>query len=98
MRSGFRVFVEAERQAPARHKAERSIGHGFQQSVAAGASILRDFGLQRNADASLRMVCLMDGVVAPESAVIVPEVMVGFGGLVVLHAPTETQGIGQALS
>ena len=98
MRSGFRVFVEAERQAPARHKAERSIGHGFQQSVAAGASILRDFGLQRNADASLGMVCLMDGVVAPESAIIVPEVMVLLGGFVLVHAPTETQGIGQALS
>ena len=79
MLSGFRVFVEAERQATARHEAERSIGDGLQQSIAAGPGILCDFGLQGNADAPLGKICLMDGVVAPESAIIVPEVMVGFG-------------------
>ena len=98
MLSGSRVFVETERQAPARHEAERSIGDRFQEGIAAGAGILCDFGLQRNADASLGIICLMDGVVAPESAVVVPEVMVGFGGLVVLHAPIPAEGVGQSLS
>ena len=95
MLSGLGATPEAGRQAPARHEAERSIGDRLQKGIAAGPGILCDFGLQGNADASLGVICLMDGVVAPVSAVIIPEVMVGFGRLVVLHAPIRARGVRQ---
>ena len=79
MLRGLGQIPKGERHVQARHEAERSIGDLFQEGIAAGASILCDFGMQGNADAPLGKICLMDGVVAPESAIIVPEVMVGFG-------------------
>jgi hypothetical protein len=43
------------------------------------------------------MVGLMDRVVAPVSAVVVPDVVVGIR-IFIFHAPTSTKGVGHLLS
>ena len=74
------------------------LGSRLHQEVAQGAGDGDVFRAERDADALLGVVVVVDGVVAPVGAVVVPEVVVWVGIFVRFHAPTRTQGVGHPLS
>lgn len=53
---------------------------------------------QRDAHPFLGVVIVVDGVVSPPSAVVVPDMVVRVVEVVVFHAPTSSEGVGQPLS
>jgi hypothetical protein len=75
----------------------RDGGRAAHDEVTLAAGLLAVFGAEGNADALLRVVGVVDGEVAPPSAVVVPDVVVGVRTMCV-HAPTSTEGVGYPLS
>ena len=67
------------------------------QEVAQSAGDRDVVGSQRDANPFLGVVVVVDRVVAPPSAVVVPDVVVGIR-IFIFHAPTSTEGVGHLLS
>jgi len=67
------------------------------EEVAQGAGDLDIVRSQRDAHPLLGVVVMVDRVVAPPGAVVVPNVVVGIG-IFIFHAPMATQGVGHPLS
>ena len=73
------------------------LGGRLHEEVAQGAGDLHIVRSKGDPDAFLGVVVLVDRVVAPISAVVVPNVVVGIR-VFVFHAPTSSQGVGHLLS
>ncbi len=72
-------------------------GRRIHEEVAQGAGYRDILRAQRNANPLLGVIVLVDRVMAPPNAVVVPDVVVGVG-MVVFHAPSSTRGVGHLLS
>ena len=70
---------------------------GFHEEVAQRSGDADIVGSQRDAHPLLGVVVLVNGVVAPVGAVVVPDVVVGIR-VFIFHAPTSAQGVGHPLS
>ena len=70
---------------------------GFEDGVPPAAGLVDILCFQRDAHAAGRCVGIVDCVVAPPGAVVVPDVVVGVRAMCV-HAPTSTEGVGHPLS
>jgi len=73
------------------------VGRGVQNGVPPAAGLVDVLRLQRYPHAAGRLVGVVNCVVAPPSAVVVPDVVVGVRTMCV-HAPTSTEGVGHPLS
>jgi hypothetical protein len=73
------------------------IGGVFKQVVPSLTGLLPVLGLQGHSHSLCCVVRAVDGVMTPVSAVIVPDVVIGVGMLRV-HAPTSSEGVGHRLS
>ncbi len=75
----------------------RNLGGCLHEEVPQGTGNLNVVRPERDSDAFLGVVVLVDRVVAPISAVVVPDVVVGIRVLI-FHAPTSTKGVRHPLS
>jgi len=73
------------------------LGGRLRQEVAQGAGDLNIVRSKRYSDAFLCVVVLVDSVVAPPGAIVIPDVVVGIG-IFIFHTPTSTEGAGHLLS
>ena len=73
------------------------IGRSVQNGVPPAAGLVDILRFQRYPHAACRLVGVVDCVVAPPGAVVVPDVVVGVRTMCV-HAPTSTEGVGHPLS
>jgi hypothetical protein len=73
------------------------IWRGVQNGVPPAAGLVDVFCLQGHPHSAGRLVGVVDRVVAPPGAVVVPDVVVGVR-IMCVHAPTSTEGVGHPLS
>ena len=73
------------------------LGGRLHKEVAQGSGDLHIVRSQRDPHPLLGVVVVVNRVVAPVSAVVVPDVVVGIR-VFIFHAPTATQGVGHPLS
>ena len=73
------------------------LGGRLHEEVPQGAGDRDVVGSQRDANPFLGVVVVVDRVVAPPSAVVVPDVVVGIR-IFIFHVPTSTEGVGHLLS
>ena len=74
-----------------------NVGRSIQNGVPPAAGLVDILRLQGHPHAAGRLVGVVDRVVAPPGAVVVPDVVVGVRTMCV-HAPTSTEGVGHPLS
>lgn len=67
------------------------------EEVAQGTRDCHIVRAEGDPNALLGVIVLVDRVVAPPSAIVVPDVVVGIG-IFIFHASTSTQGVGHPLS
>ena len=74
----------------------RDLRGRLHEEVAQSAGDLDVVRAEGDPNALLGVVVLVDGVVAPPGAVVVPDVVVGV--VVMFHVPTSSEGVGHPLS
>ena len=70
---------------------------GLDEGVPPAAGLVDILRFQRHAHAAGRAAGVVDRVVAPPGAVVVPDVVVGVRAMCI-HAPSSTHGVGHPLS